>query len=161
MQVNVAKAVLAEITRGELAEEETMRNRMVLMSAIAAAAILASAAQSKATPLGTATAAVPSGTLSDEASNVIDVQGRRGGGGGRGVAAGGRRGGGGYRGGGGGRGIGTGIAIGTAIGVIGGMIAADQAQRQDAVGYCMQRFQSYDPSSGTYVGFDGLRHPCP
>ena len=131
-----------------------MRNRMVLMSAIAAAAILASAAQSKATPLGAATAAVPSGTLSDEASNVIDVQGRRGGGGGR-------RGGGGYRGGGGGRGIGTGIAIGTAIGVIGGMIAADQAQRQDAVGYCMQRFRSYDPSTVTYVGFDGLQHPCP
>jgi hypothetical protein len=31
----------------------------------------------------------------------------------------------------------------------------------DQVGYCMQRFRSYDPSSGTYLGFDGLRHPCP
>ncbi|MGA7998158.1 MAG: BA14K family protein [Bradyrhizobium sp.] len=31
----------------------------------------------------------------------------------------------------------------------------------DAVGYCMQRFRSYDPYSGTYVGYDGLRHPCP
>ncbi len=31
----------------------------------------------------------------------------------------------------------------------------------DAVGYCMQRFKSYDPSSGTYLGYDGLRHPCP
>jgi hypothetical protein len=31
----------------------------------------------------------------------------------------------------------------------------------DAVGYCMQRFRSYDPRSGTYLGFDGLRHPCP
>jgi hypothetical protein len=31
----------------------------------------------------------------------------------------------------------------------------------DAVGYCMQRFRSYDPGSGTYLGFDGLRHPCP
>jgi hypothetical protein len=29
------------------------------------------------------------------------------------------------------------------------------------VGYCQQRFRSYDPSSGTYLGFDGLRHPCP
>jgi hypothetical protein len=27
--------------------------------------------------------------------------------------------------------------------------------------YCAQRFQSYDPASGTYLGFDGLRHPCP
>jgi hypothetical protein len=31
----------------------------------------------------------------------------------------------------------------------------------DAVAYCMQRFHSYDPSSGTYLGFDGYRHPCP
>jgi hypothetical protein len=31
----------------------------------------------------------------------------------------------------------------------------------DAVAYCTQRFRSYDPYSGTYVGYDGLRHPCP
>jgi hypothetical protein len=31
----------------------------------------------------------------------------------------------------------------------------------DAVAYCMQRFRSYDPASGTYLGYDGLRHPCP
>jgi hypothetical protein len=31
----------------------------------------------------------------------------------------------------------------------------------DGVAYCMQRFKSYDPGSGTYLGFDGLRHPCP
>jgi hypothetical protein len=31
----------------------------------------------------------------------------------------------------------------------------------DAVGYCMQRFRSYDPNSGTYLGYDGNRHPCP
>jgi hypothetical protein len=31
----------------------------------------------------------------------------------------------------------------------------------DAVGYCMQRFKSYDPASGTYLGYDGFRHPCP
>lgn len=29
------------------------------------------------------------------------------------------------------------------------------------VAYCMRRFKSYDPRSGTYLGFDGLRHPCP
>lgn len=28
------------------------------------------------------------------------------------------------------------------------------------VAYCMQRFKSYDPGSGTYLGYDGLRHPC-
>jgi BA14K-like protein len=31
---------------------------------------------------------------------------------------------------------------------------------QDA-GYCAQRFKSYDPSTGTYMGYDGKRHPCP
>ncbi len=31
----------------------------------------------------------------------------------------------------------------------------------DAVTYCEQRFRSYDPASGTYLGFDGQRHPCP
>jgi len=29
------------------------------------------------------------------------------------------------------------------------------------VAYCQQRFRSYDPGSGTYIGFDGVRHPCP
>jgi hypothetical protein len=28
-------------------------------------------------------------------------------------------------------------------------------------GSCAQRFRSYDPSTGTYLGYDGLRHPCP
>jgi BA14K-like protein len=27
--------------------------------------------------------------------------------------------------------------------------------------YCAQRYRSYDPASGTYLGYDGLRHPCP
>jgi len=31
----------------------------------------------------------------------------------------------------------------------------------DAVAYCMQTYQSYDPASGTYLGYDGLQHPCP
>ncbi len=30
---------------------------------------------------------------------------------------------------------------------------------QDA--YCFSRFKSYDPASGTYLGYDGRRHPCP
>ena len=31
----------------------------------------------------------------------------------------------------------------------------------DAVAYCMQTYRSYDPRSGTYLGYDGYRHPCP
>jgi hypothetical protein len=37
---------------------------------------------------------------------------------------------------------------------------AATAPDQD-VAYCVQRFRSYDPASGTYLGYDGLRHPCP
>ena len=31
----------------------------------------------------------------------------------------------------------------------------------DAVAYCMQKYRSYDPASGTFMGFDGIRRPCP
>jgi BA14K-like protein len=31
----------------------------------------------------------------------------------------------------------------------------------DAVAWCMQRYRSYDPRSGTFVGYDGIRRPCP
>jgi len=31
----------------------------------------------------------------------------------------------------------------------------------DDVAYCMQTYRSYDPRSGTYMGNDGYRHPCP
>jgi hypothetical protein len=27
-------------------------------------------------------------------------------------------------------------------------------------GYCAQRYRSYDPVSGTYMGYDGQRHSC-
>jgi hypothetical protein len=32
---------------------------------------------------------------------------------------------------------------------------------QSAASYCASRFRSYDPASGTYLGFDGVRHSCP
>jgi hypothetical protein len=35
------------------------------------------------------------------------------------------------------------------------------APQSGADQYCRQRFQSYDPASGTYLGYDGERHPCP
>jgi hypothetical protein len=31
----------------------------------------------------------------------------------------------------------------------------------DPVASCMQRFRSYDPKTGTYLGTDGQRHACP
>ena len=82
----------------------------------------------------------------------------------------------GWHGGGWGPGVGAGI-IGGAI--LGGMLAAPYYDGYgpyayepgpyvygpgyggNAVAYCMQRFRSYDPGSGTYLGFDGFRHPCP
>ena len=30
-----------------------------------------------------------------------------------------------------------------------------------AISYCADRFKSYDPSTGTYLGYDGYAHPCP
>jgi hypothetical protein len=39
--------------------------------------------------------------------------------------------------------------------------APGPAVAQGDVAYCESRFRSYDPSSGTYLGFDGQRHPCP
>ena len=82
----------------------------------------------------------------------------------RGRGGGGRSGGG--RGGGRGRGggnVGLGIGLGIGAAVIGGAIAASAAeqQRRDAVGYCMQRYRSYDPQSMTYLGSDGFRRSCP
>ncbi|WP_022723066.1 BA14K family protein, partial [Rhodopseudomonas sp. B29] len=66
-----------------------------------------------------------------------------------------------------GYGWGPGAAIGglAAGAIIGGAIANSQAQAAasgaDADAYCSQRFRSYDPSSGTYMGYDGRRHSCP
>jgi hypothetical protein len=31
----------------------------------------------------------------------------------------------------------------------------------DSVAYCMQTYRSYNPRTGTYLGNDGYRHPCP
>jgi hypothetical protein len=39
-------------------------------------------------------------------------------------------------------------------------VAVEAAPGGDA-SYCAQRYRSYDPASGTYLGRDGQRHPCP
>ncbi len=72
-----------------------------------------------------------------------------------------------YRGRGWGPGFGAGLLGGA---IIGGILAAPYygsvpyygpGYGGNAVSYCMQRFRSYDPGSGTYLGYDGYRHPCP
>jgi len=30
----------------------------------------------------------------------------------------------------------------------------------DWIAYCSSKYRSFDPASGTYLGYDGLRHPC-
>jgi len=42
-----------------------------------------------------------------------------------------------------------------------GAYAGDGYVTDDTVAACAQRFKSYDPASGTYLGYDGKRHPCP
>jgi hypothetical protein len=42
-----------------------------------------------------------------------------------------------------------------------GAVAVEAAPGGDDAGYCEQRYKSYDPASGTYLGYDGQRHPCP
>lgn len=56
---------------------------------------------------------------------------------------------------------GAAVAAGIAGLVIGGALAAQAQSQGNSVAYCEQRFRSYDPASGTYLGYDGYRHPCP
>ena len=53
------------------------------------------------------------------------------------------------------------VAAGAIFGLAAGAIAANAAAGGNSVAYCSQRFRSYDPGSGTYLGYDGYRHPCP
>ncbi len=36
----------------------------------------------------------------------------------------------------------------------------DPAAEQDWLAYCAARYRSFDPASGTYLGYDGRRHAC-
>jgi hypothetical protein len=122
--------------------------------AFAAVATVAISGTSASAQLAPSPAAL--GLASAEHGGLTEVQyrGRRGWHGHRGWRGGrhyyGRRG-----------GIGAGVIGGLAAGaIIGGAIAAQQPAG-NAVAYCQSRFRSYDPSSGTYLGYDGLRHACP
>lgn len=69
----------------------------------------------------------------------------------------------------GGRGWGRGaIGLGIAGAVIGSAIIANESYRYRRYGggasarqACADRFQSFDWDSGTYMGYDGVRHVCP
>jgi hypothetical protein len=50
---------------------------------------------------------------------------------------------------------------GYAYGPSNGYVAAPVMVAGDSVAYCQQRFRSYNPSTGMYLGFDGQYHPCP
>jgi hypothetical protein len=71
--------------------------------------------------------------------------------------------------GGGGRGRGRGrgyyggaaVGAGIAAGIVGAAIIADQARRSNAEEYCMSRFRSYNPNTGTYITSRGEERPCP
>ena len=38
--------------------------------------------------------------------------------------------------------------------------AAPDYAGDDWLAYCSSKYRSFDPRSGTYLGYDGLRHPC-
>jgi BA14K-like protein len=59
----------------------------------------------------------------------------------------------------------VGGAIGTAGAIATAPFRAPGADSYAAMGpdenYCAQRYRSFDPASGTFMGYDGRRHPCP
>ncbi len=56
-------------------------------------------------------------------------------------------------------GFGAGVAVGSALAAP--HYAYGPYAYNGAEGYCASRFRSDDPYSHTYLGYDGLRHPCP
>ena len=136
----------------------------LLAGALLGAAFMAMPSTVAATPLGAGLSG--SFVAQAQASTLVEVQYRR-------------RYNRGYRGG----NIGAGIAAGVGAAIIGGIIASQPNPYYgpgyyapgyyapapvygpppvgDAQAYCFSRFRSYDPSTGTYLGNDGYRHPCP
>jgi hypothetical protein len=56
-----------------------------------------------------------------------------------------------------------GLGLGFTAALIGGALAASAAPYDSGrtVAYCESRFKSYNRATGTYLGYDGLRHSCP
>jgi hypothetical protein len=58
-----------------------------------------------------------------------------------------------------------GLALGAAIGAANAgpppaYYAPGYGSRADWLAYCSQRYRSFDPASGTFMGYDGIRRPC-
>lgn len=56
------------------------------------------------------------------------------------------------------------VGVGVGAAIVGGAIAASaaaEAQRQEAISYCMSRYRSYNPETGTYIAKGGVERPCP
>ncbi len=156
---------------------------MTRLAPIAVVAGLAAAAPAHAEPAGKALDALKAGALPTTYTQFRGYGGgwRGGYGGWRNAGYGGWRGGYGRGGYGYRRGPGVGAAVGAGLlgftaGAVIGSAAANAAARPVAVydapvyarpvavggaSYCASRYASYDPSSGTYLGYDGYRHPCP
>ena len=121
-----------------------MRKRQFVRWGVAVA-LLVTASQALAAPVPTSTTLLKSTVASD----VTEVRWHGHGHGGAGVAA--------------------GILGGM---ILGGIIASQPyyygpppgyygyAGPPDWLAYCSSRYRSFDPASGTYLGYDGLRHPC-
>ena len=69
----------------------------------------------------------------------------------------------------GGGNFGAGIAGFAAGAILGGALASQPRYYQPgyayspgpSVAWCERHYRSYDPRSGTYLGYDGYRHACP
>ena len=108
----------------------------------------------------------PSGMVATASSEVEAVQfGNRGGGRGLGMRSGRRFGG--YRGNRSGGNFGRNAGIGIGAAIIGGVIlsqAARSAHRRDHGSdweRCAETYRSFEPSTGMYTGYDGVRRTCP
>jgi len=42
----------------------------------------------------------------------------------------------------------------------GPLVGPSYGPRGDWLAYCFSRYRSFDPATGTYMGYDGRRHPC-
>ena len=112
---------------------------------------------SSAAPFGGLSAALPVQAQSFDGARVQKVQARRGGRRGAARRGGGRRGG--RRGGGNNAGA---VAAGAIMGIaIGAIIANQAAQHNRSVEWCMHRYRSYNPRTGTWVDYHGRVHYCP
>ena len=73
-----------------------------------------------------------------------------------------------YRRGGGSRGIGGGgIALGIGAAIIGGIVLSEAARAEHRSSHggdwdrCAQTYRSFEPDTGLYTGYDGVRRTCP